>query len=135
MSTRDAGTLTRVASTEVKAVAIQVSLPGNGRIKLWMACHNNVDVIHRNLYTTYVFSVPQMDTIAGPEGIRDPDLMYMSKNLNQRIQESYERSSAHSAQVKSGIVNIQKTTCSPCEVMQASLFDLFSLPLDRPCTN
>ena len=100
VSTRDAGTLTRVASTEVKAVAIQVSLPGNGRIKLWMACHNNVDVIHRNLYTTYVFSVPQMDTIAGPEGIRDPDLMYMSKNLNQRIQESYERTSAHNAQVK-----------------------------------
>ena len=31
---------------------------------------------------------------AGPEGIRDADLMYMSKNLNQRIQESYERSSA-----------------------------------------
>jgi len=53
--TRDAGTLTRAASTDVKA--IQVSLPG-------------------------------------PEGIRDADLMYMSKNLNQRIQESYERTSA-----------------------------------------
>ena len=45
--------------------------------------------------------MPQMDTIAGPEGIRDPDLMYMSKNLNQRIQETYE------AQVKSGIVNTE----------------------------
>ena len=51
------------------------------------------------------FCMPQMDTIAGPEGIRDPDLMYMSKNLNQRIQESYEKSSA---QVKSGIVNTEK---------------------------
>ena len=77
-----------------------------------------------------------MDTIAGPEGIRDPDLMYMSKNLNQRIQETYERSSAHSAQVKSGIVNTEKNMFPKGEVMQALLFDLFFLfSLDRPCTN
>ena len=74
-----------------------------------------------------------MDTIAGPEGIRDPDLMYMSKNLNQRIQESYEKSSA---QVKSGIVNTEKNMFPKGEVMQALLFDLFFLfSLDRPCTN
>ena len=37
---------------------------------------------------------PSFFLTAGPQGTRDADLMYMSKNLNQRIQESYERSSA-----------------------------------------
>ena len=41
---------------------------------------------------------------AGPEGTRDADLMYMSKNLNQRIQESYERSSAQVTLTNTNII-------------------------------